>query len=137
VPFGDKLWEDTGKASGVTIKSVGPDGVNIEVNYAGEYKGFGTLPDGTFIGTANILQKPNGMNLETDQGVLTTKDGEVVVYKGSGTGKAEGGKSRRLTTYTCMTASQKLGWLNGSILVREGDGDTGLPTFRGTAYEWK
>ncbi len=136
MPFGEKLWGDTGKTTGATIRSVGPDGVNIEVNYAGEYKGFGTLSDGTFMGTANLVEKLDGMAVGTHQGMITTKDGEVIVYKGAEAGKTEDGKSRTVATFTFMTASQKLGWLNGSIILREGE-SIGTGGFRGTAYLWK
>jgi hypothetical protein len=42
--LGEELAEEKGKAIGMSIKSVGPEGMTIEVSTAGEAKGFGRHP---------------------------------------------------------------------------------------------
>jgi hypothetical protein len=39
--LGEKMWEEKGKVIGVSVKSVGPEGVRIEENFASEIKGLG------------------------------------------------------------------------------------------------
>ena len=89
--LGEKAWEDKGKITGISIQSIGPEGVSLEANYTGEAKGFERFPDVTFVGTTSIMQKPNSISLGNDRGIMTTPDGEAVVYMGQFTGKREGG----------------------------------------------
>ncbi len=135
--IGEKTGEDQGKSTGVTIKGTGPDGVTIEVNYAGESKGFGRFPDASFVGTVTVVQGPAGVSRSSNQGLLTTKDGETIVYRGYGTGKSGGIKTKTIDLLTLMTASPKYAWMNDVILVREGEATPDFREFKGTVHEWK
>jgi len=138
MPLGEKISEDKWRATGFTIKSTGPEGVSVEISYTGESKGFGRMAgvDGTYMGTALGLQKPNGVVIViSDQGILSTKNGETIVFKAQGGAGRQGGTSA--TIYTFMTASPKLSWVNDTVFLREGEGGHNLQEGTGAFYEWK
>ncbi len=135
--LGEKVGEDHGTGTGVTIRSTGPEGVTIEVNYMGEVKGSGRFPDGNYVGTLTVLQAPSGISRSTNQGLLTTKDGETIVYRGFSTGKAGGVRTKDVGLLTFTTMSQKYAWMNEAILLREGDASPDFKEFKGTSHEWK
>ncbi len=129
------MWEYKSRETSVT-KSTGPEGVTEESNYEGELKGFGRFPSGKFVGTGTSLHRPAGVTTGSDQGVLTTTDGETVASKDFGIGKDEAGKHRAAGVIFFMTTSQKYSWLNGAIMFWEGESGPDL-TYSGTGYEWK
>jgi hypothetical protein len=135
--LGEKLWEEKGKALGVSVKSVGPEGVHMEETFASECKGLGRFPSGRNIGTMNIVEVLGGFSSGTGQGIFTTQDGDSVVWKTYSLGKPEAGKHRDLLIIQFMTASQKLSWMNSFIAVYEGISDRKTMEFSGTGYEWK
>jgi len=135
--LGEKVGEDRGTGTGVTVKSTGPEGVTIEVNYMGEVKGSGRFPDANYVGTLTVVQAPSGISRSTNQGLMTTKDGETIVFKGFSTGKSGGVKTKDVTLLTFMTGSQKYAWMNDLILVREGEATPDFKEFKGITHEWK
>jgi hypothetical protein len=135
--LGEKLWEEKGKAIGMAIKSIGPEGVHMEETFTSTVKGFGRSPNGTNMGTLNIVTRPDGFFSGTGQGIFTTQDGDSVVWKLHGIGKPEAGKHKGVYTLEFMTTSQKLSWMNSLIAITEGVLDPKTMELSGTGYEWK
>ena len=79
--LGEKVWEEKGKGIGVSVKSVGPEGVHMEETFASEVKGLGRFPSGRNMGTMNIAARPDGFISGTAQGIFTAQDGDSVVWK--------------------------------------------------------
>jgi hypothetical protein len=136
--LGEKLWEEKGKATGVSVKSVGPEGVHMEENFASEVKGLGRFPSGRNMGTINYVARPDGFSSGTGQGIFTAQDGDSVVWKCLAFGKPEAaGKDKSIAIIQFMTTSQKLSWMNSFLIVYESIGDMKTMEFSGTGYEWK
>jgi len=132
----EKLFEEKITPRGFAIKSVGSEGVESEYSVTGEITGFGKAEGikATNMGTMRNLVRPIGINTGTAQGIMTTTDGDSVVWKLCYAGKASGAGGRLTGTVTFMTMSQKLAWLNSTICVMEsaGDAKAGTDVF----YEW-
>jgi hypothetical protein len=135
--LGEKMWEEKGKVIGISVKSVGPEGVRMEETFATEVKGLGRAPSGRNIGTMDIIEVPGGFFSGTGQGIFTTQDGDSVVWKCYSLGKSEAGKSKSVNIIQFMTTSQRLSWMNGFIAVDEGITDPITMELSGTGYEWK
>jgi hypothetical protein len=137
--LGEKLWEEKGKAIGMSIKSIGPEGVRMEMTFTSATKGFGrdTGLDGTNMGTMEFVQAPEGGFSGSAQGIWTGLDGETVVWKCYSLGKTEAGKSKGVNIIQFMTTSKKLARMNGAIAVFEGITDMKTMEISGTGYEWK
>ncbi len=133
------MWEESQRNTGITIKSVGAEGVTTEQNFVGEAKGFGRLQglDWRDVGTATNLRRPDGVGLANAQGLMTTRDGEMVVWKAVGGGKVGGGKPRFAGVVTFATASQKLSWMNGLVVFVEGESTPDFQETKVVGYEWK
>lgn len=137
--IGEKLFEWKGKTTGVTVKSVGPDGVTTERNSAAEFRGFGRAEgvSGRAIATTTAVgQQPRPFRV-SGYGLITTKDGETVVVKSSAFSKREGGRLKIVGISTYMTTSAGLSWLNDLITLDEGEADITGQEFTITSYEWK
>ena len=135
--LGEKMWEEKGKIIGISVKSVGPEGVRMEETFASEAKGLGRAPSGRNIGTLDLIETPGGFFSGTGQGMFTTQDGDVVVWKCYSLGKMEAGKYKSVNIIQFMTTSKKLSWMNGFIAVDEGISDPITMELSGTGYEWK
>jgi hypothetical protein len=135
--LGEKMWEEKGKIVGVSVKSVGPEGVHMEENFATEVKGLDRVPSGRNMGTLNYVETPGGFFSGTGQGIFTTQDGDSVVWKCYFLGKPEAGKYKSVNIIQFMTTSQKLSWMNSFIAVEEGISDPITMELSGTGYEWK
>jgi hypothetical protein len=135
--LGEKMWEEKGKIIGISVKSVGPEGVRMEETFATEVKGLGRAPSGRNIGTMDILETPGGFFSGTGQGYLVTQDGDSVVWKCYSVGKPEAGKVKSVNIIQFMTTSQRLSWMNGFIAVDESVSDPMTMELSGTGYEWK
>ena len=83
---------------------------------------------GTNMGTMCNLVRPTGITTSTAQGIMTTTDGDSVVWKLYYEGKASGAGGKFTGTVTFMTMSEKLAWLNSTICVFEGAGDAKVGT---------
>ena len=132
----EKLFEEKVTATGFAIKSVGSEGVESEYSVTGEITGFGKAESlkATNMGTMCNLVRPTGITTGTAQGVMTTTDGDSVVWKLCYAGKASGTGGRLTGTVTFMTMSEKLAWLNSTICVMESVGDAKVGT--NVFYEW-
>jgi len=135
--LGEKMWEEKGKIIGMSVKSVGSEGVRMEETFASDIKGLGRVPSGRNVGTLDISESPGGFFSGTGQGLFTTQDGDVVVWKVYSIGKLEAGKSKSVNILRFMTTSQKLSWMNSYIAVDEGITDPMTMDISGTGYEWK
>jgi hypothetical protein len=132
----EKLFEEKITPRGFAIKSVGSEGVESEYSVTGEITGFGKAEGvkATNMGTMCNHVRPTGITTGTAQGIMTTTDGDSVVWKLCYAGKSSGTGGRLTGTVTFMTMSEKLAWLNSTICVMEGKGDAKVGT--NTFYEW-
>jgi hypothetical protein len=135
--LGAKLWEEKGKAIGVSVKSVDSEGVHMEETFVSEFKGFGRFPSGRNMGTLNIVTRPDGFSSGIGQGMFTTQDGDSVVWKLNGLGKREAEKEKSIAIVQFMTTSQKLSWMNSLIVVIDAISDPKTMELSDTGYEWK
>ena len=134
--IGEKLFEEKIRPVGFAIKSVGSEGVESEFSVTGEITGFGKAESvkATNMGTMCNHVRPSGITTGTAQGVMTTTDGDSVVWKLCYAGKASGTGGKLTGTVTFMTMSEKLAWLNSTICVMESAGDAKVGT--NVFYEW-
>ncbi len=136
MPLGEKLFEENGKTTGMSVKSVTADGVTLEGNFMSQIQGFGRFPSGTNMGTATIVQGPNTAR-ETGQGVFTTKNGTPVLWHLVAIAKPGEGKSKSVNLVTFQAASQELAWLNDLLVLIEGTTAPDMSTFSDVGYEWE
>jgi hypothetical protein len=132
--LGEKVLEEKGTLTGVSIKSVAADGMSMEVNFAGEVQGFGRFPSGKIMGTMSELEGPN-TNRITGQGMFVTPEGESLPWHGSGASKSVGFKSKGMFLVTFSTLSQKYAWTNSLLLVLDMEVGADMK-FIATGYEW-
>jgi len=137
--IGEKLFKEKITPVGFAIKSVGSEGVESEYSVTGEIIGFGKAQrrQGHQYGTTRNLSRPSGITTGIAQGIMTTTDGDSVVWKLSYAGKSSGAGGKLTGTVTFTTVSEKLSWLNRTICVMEGKGEAD-PTKVGTNvfHEW-
>ena len=134
--LGEKVAEEKGKITGMSVKSIGPEGMVIELNIASEIKGFGRTPNGRNIGTLTLIQGPK-LSPSTGQGMVVTEDGETLPWRINGVGKIVGGKRKAISLVTFSTSSQKYAWVNDGIFVLDSEFSADLSQFSDTSYEWK
>jgi hypothetical protein len=136
--IGEKLFEDSGKTTGVTIKP-GPDGITLEFNFAGELGGLGRMQGakGKFFGTGVLVQRPTGPMNGSYTVLMTTQDGESILLAGQSLSATIGGRLRDASLVRFSTSSQKYAWLNNVICLREAESSADFQSFSGTLYEWK
>jgi hypothetical protein len=134
--LGEKIAEEKGKITGMSIKSVGPEGITIELNIMSEVKGHGRTPNGRNIGTLTLIEGPK-TSPSTGQGIFVTEDGETLPWHVNGVGKIIGGKRRAISLATFSTSSQKYAWVNDGIYVLDAEFSADLSQFSDTSYEWK
>ena len=135
--LGEKLWEEKGKMVGMSVKSIGPEGVRTEFSFASEIKGLGRFPNCKNFGTFDNVMTPAGPASGTGQGICTAENGDTAAWKAYTMGKSEGAKRKGVLIIQFMTTSQKLSWLNSLIVVYDTVTDATTSEFTGTGYEWK
>jgi len=134
--LGEKISEEKGKLTGMSIKSVGAEGVTIEASFVGENQGFGRYPGGRNMATGTILQGPK-TSRNTGQGVFVTKDGESLPWHLSSISKSVGDRRRVLGIATFNTLSQKYAWMNDGLYLVDFDFSADLSEYTAVLYEWK
>ena len=134
--LGEKVAEEKGKVTGMSIKSVGPEGTTIEIDVVSEIKGFGRLPNAKNMGTMTAVEGPK-TSTSKGQGIIVTEDGETLPWHEVGVSKRVGGKPKGLSLVTFSTTSQKYAWVNDNVYVLDGEWSADLTQFTDTAYEWK
>ena len=118
---GELLYEVHSKNQSVTIKDIGQNGIQLEMNDQGEIKG---KFHGSHIDTVSVNVKTDGTNEWSVKSIMNTKDGDMVVVQGGGKGKMA---SPQTGTWEgelhFMTQSPKLAYLNNTTGWVEGSGN--------------
>lgn len=84
VTKGELLYEVKSKNVSVTIKDIGPNGIQLEMNDTGEISG---KLHGGHMDTVNVNIKTDGSNEWNVKSIMNTKDGDMVVVTGGGKGQ--------------------------------------------------
>jgi len=132
--LGDLIYEHKGKITGQRVLDA--EGPKMETTFSGSAKYRGT--DGTEIGTYRSVYRPEGVLYGEGQGVITTMDGEIATWTGSGIGRFTGqGKIRFHGPLFYRTYSTgKLAFLNNLVGVYETQIDENQ-NFLYKVWEWK
>jgi len=125
----DMIGEIKERTNSVIIKDFVADGVWIQYNSAGEFKG--PKYHATHMETAEVKMKMDGTNEWELKAVEMTSEGDAVMITGKGTGRQERGKPTEGTfsgEVTFMTNSPRLssinntkGWIEGKTKGDEAD----------------
>jgi hypothetical protein len=131
--LGDMIGEGTGKRIVRRMLSTDPPKVEVSFEETGSMLGVAT----TGFGTYESVARPDGGLYGEGQGAITTADGELIAWQGSGLGKfgAGGAVSYRGILYF-RTASQKLAQLNATPGVFEFEVDPSGNT-KTKIWAWK
>jgi len=84
---GELLFEFKAKNNSTTIKDIGPNGVQLEMNDHGEVSG---KYHGGHIDTVSVSLKTDGTNDWQLKSIHNTEDGDMVVVWGGGKGRMSG-----------------------------------------------
>jgi hypothetical protein len=118
---GELLYEIKSKNVTTTIKDIGQNGIQLEMNDQGEFSG--KLHGGS-IATVSVNLKTDGTSDFQVKSLMNTKDGDMVVVSGAGKGKSTGPQTATWQgELHFMTQSPKLAWLNNSTGWVEGQGN--------------
>lgn len=136
--LGEKLFEETGKVTSISVESVHPvEGVKMKVSFMSEIKG-AKFPNGRNMGSGKVRQYPHGIVDGEYHGVVTTDAGDQFYWWAHEKSKVgQDGKTRGLVTVTGFTHAEKIAWANNTIIVIDAVMDPEKQEFRGTGYEWK
>ena len=112
----DMIAEIKERTNAVIIKEFNPDGAMIEYNSSGEVKG---KYHASHLETADVKMKMDGTNEWEMRAIEMTKEGDVVMISGKGTGQ----QNTFTGELTYMTNSPRLSWLNNTKARVEGSTD--------------
>ena len=132
--LGDQISDLSGRRTARRVVSV-DSGFKVEVSFEDRGKLLGT--EGGNIGTYWSTPRADGTLCGEGHGVFATDDGEMVTWKGIGTGMFTGGRKlsyRGALMYN--TSSKKLARLNEIVGVFEFEVDADGNTHSKT-WEWK
>ena len=117
-----EMWaEIKEKNTTATIKEFNADGAMIQYNSMGEVKG---KYHGIHWETVNVKLKMDGTNEWEAKAMETTREGDVVMITGKGTGRQENATQGSFNgEVTYMTNSPRLSWLNNAKGWIEGIND--------------
>ena len=137
--LGEKLFEEAGKVTSVSVESVHPvEGVKMHVSFMSEIKGVGKFPSGRNTGSGTMHQYPHGIIDAEYRGVVTTAANEQYFWWAHEKSRvSQDGKVRGLVLVTGFTNSQQLAWANNLIIAIDSMFDPAAQEFKGTGYEWK
>ena len=131
--LGELIAELNGKR--VLRRVTASEPLTVEVSWEESGKVLGTSCMG--FGTYTAVPRPDGNLYGEGQGVVTTMEGDMATWKGSGLGKfKQGGAISYRGVVYYQTASQKLAKLNGMAAVFEYDVDAEGKT-ASKIWEWK
>ncbi len=106
----EPLSELKEKATSITIKEFTKDGALMQFNSAGEVKG---RYHAVHIETDDVKMNIDGTSEWEARAMETTKEGDVILMTGRGTGKQEKAMQSSIKgEVTYMTNSPRLSWLN-------------------------
>jgi hypothetical protein len=132
--LGDLIYELKGKITSQRVLDA--EGAKMETSFSGiaKYRGI----DGTEIGTYSTIYRPEGVLYGEGYGVITSTDGEIATWTGSGIGKFTGqGKIRFHGPLLYRTLSTgKLAFLSNLVGVYETQIDENQ-NFAYKVWEWK
>jgi hypothetical protein len=134
--LGEPIGESRGKITGTRVPPFEGEVPKVEVSFESSGKLLGI--ELTEIGTYWSIVKPDGFLYGEGQGIMVTKDGETVKWKGQGVGKPTGkgsAASWRGAVYY-QTSSKNLARLNGIAAVFEYEADENGNT-QAKFWEWK
>ena len=109
----EMLAEIKEKTVVVIIKEFSQDGAMIQYNSSGEAKG---KYHANHVETTDVKVKMDGTNEWESRSMETTKEGDVIMIWGKGTGQ----QSSFMGEVTYMTNSPRLSWLNNTKAKVEG-----------------
>lgn len=130
------LGEMIGEAQGkITVTRVLPEN-KVESSFQASGKILGV--ECTNVGTFESVFRPTGVVYGEGQGIITTKDGEMISWTGGGVGRPTGRGSAVSYRYSInfQTPSQKLARLNSILGVGEFELDENGNT-QDKTWEWK
>ena len=131
--LGELLGENTGKRIVRRVLSTNPPTVEVSFEDSGNMLGVAT----TGFGTYTSVVRPDGSIIGEGQGIMSTADGELIEWTGSGQGKfGPGGSISYRGMLYFQTASQKLARLNSAPGVFEYEVDPDGKA-RNKVWEWK
>ena len=125
----------TGQGKRTARRVLGTQPFTVEVSFEDRGKLLGM--EGANIGTYTSSPRPDGSLAGEGQGIFASADGEVITWKGIGTGRLKPGGAvsyRGALTFTAM--SQRFSRLNTIAGVFEFDVDEGGNTST-QMWEWK
>jgi hypothetical protein len=114
--LGELISEGKGKRTGRRVLAVEPQFL-VEVSFEDMSTMLGV--SGMNIGTYASSNRPDGTLSGSGQGVFATMDGEIVTWKGIGSGKLSAGAVSYRGALTYSTTSAKLARLNSIAGVFE------------------
>ncbi len=118
---GELLYEVKSKNVTVTIKDIGANGIQLEMNDRGEISG---KLHGNHMDTVNVNMKTDGSNEWQVKSIMNTKDGDMIVAWCGGNGQMAGPQTGNWTgELHFMTQSPKLAYLNNTTGWVEGQGN--------------
>ena len=118
---GELLYEVKSKNVTVTIKDIGPNGIQMEMNDRGELSG---KIHGTHIDTVSVNVKTDGSNEWQVKSIGNTKDGDMFVAWGGGKGNSMGPQGATWSgELHFMSQAPKLAYLNNTVGWVEGQGN--------------
>jgi len=132
--LGEILTESKGKITSQRVLSA--DGPKIEASFSSQGKVKGV--EFTELGTFWSVPRPGGVMFGEGNGVMMTKEGELVSWSGNGIGRmgADGKASYRGAIYLQTSSTGKLASLNNVVSVFEFEVDAqGNSTEK--SWEWK
>ena len=112
----DMIAEIKERTNAVIIKEFNTEGALIEYNSSGEVKG---KYHANHLETADVKMKMDGTNEWQMRAMEITKEGDVVMISGKGTGR----QNYFVGELTYMTNSPRFSWLNNTKARVEGNTD--------------
>jgi len=109
----EMLVEIKEKTNAVIIKEFSQDGAMIQYNSSGEAKG---KYHANHVETTDVKMKMDGTNEWESRAMEMTKEGDVIMIWGKGTGQ----QNNFMGEVTYMTNSPRLSWLNNTKAKVEG-----------------
>jgi hypothetical protein len=131
--LGEQISETKGKTIVRRVLSTDPPTAEVSFEDSGKILSVGTTGMGTYISVV----RPDGSSYGHGQGLITTTDGEMISWEGSGLGKfVQGGALSYRGMLYFRTTSQTLARLNNMCGAFEYEVDASGSTIS-KVWEWK
>jgi hypothetical protein len=144
MPLGEKLWEETSKATGIRYLDASEKGLHCEVSFAGEIRGSGRMEgiQGRLVGTDNFWENlsEEGILTGTAYGALHLQSGEIIPFRAVGLGKvikrSPGAAANLVSLIHFINPPAHLSWMKNTPIVWDAVVDPQNQAITATAYEW-